>query len=231
MSVRQVVAGAARTTMSAPVSAASGAAVAVSTTASATAFRGPSPDGDQAVIAQSAVSGFVRIARAIEPPMRPKPRNARCMSASIAVSAGGSPADGRRPTAAATGLPTFGEPALGVAGSCAFALWPWRPGIIGRVHPPVGHPSLRLTSFRSQEGTAARTSTLFGEERLEGGHRVDLTTTRPAGESWHRAVRVRPAAGLPTPHPPCRAGIHSPRASHRGSARTTPGRSGHGRTG
>jgi hypothetical protein len=49
------------------------------------AFAGPLPEGDQAVIRQRAVLEFARTARAIEPPMSPKPTNPRSMVASIAA--------------------------------------------------------------------------------------------------------------------------------------------------
>ena len=58
-------------------------------------MRGPSPDGDQAAIVQSFVSGLARTARAIEPPISPNPRNAICISASIAAAAAGRCAGGR----------------------------------------------------------------------------------------------------------------------------------------
>ena len=85
MSSRQAVAGAARTTRSASARADSGVVAARSMTPSAAAWRGPSPLGDQAAIVQSPAAGSSRTARAIEPAIRPKPRNASRMSASIAA--------------------------------------------------------------------------------------------------------------------------------------------------
>ena len=54
-------------------------------TSSSTARRGPAPDGDQALIVQSEVPAFARMARAIDPPINPNPMKPRCIRPSIAA--------------------------------------------------------------------------------------------------------------------------------------------------
>ena len=75
---RQSSGGAARTIRSAPSIASAGVAATRSRTSSARARRGPSPVGDQATSSGRAPSA-ARRARAMDPPMRPKPRNAMDM--------------------------------------------------------------------------------------------------------------------------------------------------------
>jgi hypothetical protein len=45
---------------------------------------------------------------------------------------------------------------------------------MGRIGTAVPLASIELASLRVQERTASRTAPFLGEERIEGGHRVDL---------------------------------------------------------
>ena len=72
-------AGPASTTRSAPASASGAEPAARSMTPSAAAWLGPAPEGDHALIVHDATAWFARTARAIEPPISPKPMKPRCI--------------------------------------------------------------------------------------------------------------------------------------------------------
>src|SRR5918993_141377 len=75
-SATQARGGPASTTSDAPRSASSGRSAATSTTPAATASRGPWPAGVHAASCAPAMDGAARTARATDPPIMPRPRNA-----------------------------------------------------------------------------------------------------------------------------------------------------------
>src|SRR5215203_4007828 len=168
MSGRDAVAGPARMIRSASRRTDSAFAPATSMRPSAAASFGPFPDGDHADSRQSLVSLLARTARAIDPPIRPKPRNASCISASIAATALGGAASrssvlpagrvvprGRRQlgrTAASLAAPPIGSPALRRRVDTALRLLRrlgragWRPRIAGWILAPDAGPPLRAAA-------------------------------------------------------------------------------------
>ena len=201
---RHEVAGPARTIRSASRRTDSAFASAASMTpSSAAALRGPLPDGDQAAIVQSFVSGLARTARAIEPPIRPNPRKAICISASIAAAAAGSAPSGRsvlpaarivgragqrRLATAPLGGPSVGGAALGPVARDALGLLPRRPrpsaaggpGSLGGVLAPDGRPALGAATILLEIRSAAWAAELVGRHRRQRRDRIDPAPTRPA---------------------------------------------------
>jgi hypothetical protein len=124
--------------------------------------------------------GAARIARAIEPPISPKPMNPTCMASSIAATNGfGLSRRGRTSAAPASAGPTFGQPALAVRLG--------RTRVERRVLAPQVHPPLERPPIVTKVRPAPRATPFLREQRFERRDGVDLTTAGPAGELWHVA--------------------------------------------
>jgi len=101
--------------------------------------------------------------------------------------------DGRRhPAWSATRLASGSVRRLAAARPPAVSLAAFdparRPGIVGGILPTILLPALVLPSFGIQEGAAARTTPLLGEERTERRNRVDLAAAGPAREARHGRI-------------------------------------------
>src|SRR5258705_7409400 len=193
------VAGPARTIRSASRRMDSAFAPATSMTRSAAALRGPSPDGDQAAIVQSLVSGLARTARAIEPPISPKPRNAICMSASIAAagpggvddrsvlpaaSIGSLAGEGRlaatTPISSSVRAPTLRTLDCSALLALRVALDGRRPRIVRQVLAPDRHAALRSAAIQLHRRPATGTAKFVGGHRRQGRDRIDPAPAGPA---------------------------------------------------
>ena len=184
---RQVSGSAARTTRSAPATASASEVAARSMIPSARATAGPRPVGLQATTeSKAAADRLLRMARAMEPPIRPRPTIARRNDRVGLVDPAGTAADRRR------GPSGFPAPGGVLAAGCDPTLaGARRSGLVRGVHPTGDQAPLAVAPILVQVRPAARTAALFGEERLERRRGVDLPPAGAAGESGHTRIVPR----------------------------------------